>query len=143
MIYLLTFFIVAHAAQPNSKTLVSSTHGDKLSVTYSVLNNGHHVLEATNSQDPKKNQVIELNLKKSEFLSEAASFRCYAVGPKFPYHTIQAYGVIAKSLAKPEKPVHPNRAWIADVNAGQLVPVTNTKEIECNWEKMGESEFPF
>ena len=116
-----------------------------MSVSYRTLDSGKHVLVVLrrNAEKASEVQSIELNLKKDEFLSDFYSFRCFAVGPQYPYQKNYVYAVINKSQVKEDIVVHPIRAWLVNEKEPRLDAVKDTKIIECSWYREGDGEFPF
>lgn len=135
--------LVSVKVHAKSKEMFGSVHGDSMTVSYRILDDGKHVL-AVARKSPSgyvENQTVALDLKNNEFVSAQYAFRCFASQPadKKPY----AYAILDKYEVKEGITAHPKRAWLVDEKETKLIVVKDPQSIECSWYQEGDGEFPF
>lgn len=127
------------------KSLCSGMHGEKMAVSYEVLNTGKHVLivkEKTglvnNKAKFKQLHVIEVPIKQDESLSPCDGFKCRNK------ENVLLYAVVSKNAARKNASFRPVIAWFVDQKNMKLSPVDlNTELINCKWEPDGDSDYPY
>ena len=127
-------------SQAGMKSVMSGMHGDKMAVSYEVLNNGKHVIvinefmgrEGKHSKF-KQLEVIELGTMEGKELSPQGPCKCFINNePGFTYAVINT-----KNSCK-TKSINPLKAWSIDQTDMKLIPVKDMKTVNCKWQPDGD-----
>lgn len=138
----LLFFLAVTSALSlaEMKSLGSGMHGEKMAVSYEVLNTGKHVLVVKENGKTKftQRQAVEIVLKKGETLSPYDGFKCRNKKNDL------LYAIVSKNVAKENEFFLPVQAWLVDQKNMKLNPVDQKNEIiNCKWDPDGDSDYPY
>ncbi len=132
-------------ALADMKSLGEAMHGEKMAVSYEVLNSGKHVLivkEKTGKENKKAKfkqlQVIEVSLKEGETLSPYDGFKCRNRKNDL------LYAIVSKGTAKKNESFAPIKSWTVDEKNMKVIPTVEKNElVACKWEPDGDSDYPY
>lgn len=140
---IILLLILSNFTYATPKLISASLHGEKMSVSYSMLDNGSKILEVKEIIGRKKNkalfeskQKINLKLSPDDEVSSIVGVMCFL-------EKTLVYAVFSKSKAR-EKCIFPaKKAWIIDQKNIKLTAIKDIKKVSCSWHPEGESTFPF